>query len=881
MGSFFPRRLVSRLLLVITGTVFVASLLMAWTIYGLLETNLLGRFDAQAKTNTQIISGLLKQKFLVLESAISFILGDRGFRDGVFYADVTGDPQKLKDYLTASNSRLGVSVSELLEKGGKVLASTDETFVKGQSPEEIKIIQQAIEGSEPATRLLRRGDNFFIFSTRRFKFDNLPTSIFVLNSWIFLDDNWAAHVSSLIHMDVSLFADRLVSASNLSKQTGKTWEKLSEKMHKDGFVEHKIEKQNHRMYVCPLPVLGFEAPGTLAVGSSMAEIRYIILKAGKLLAAQIGFLTSIMVIFLIWFTSQLTRSFRNLVSSTRSISSKGPEQFTEVKIKLSDPEEIVVLSETINQMARALKDRLLRLSEANLKLEEYSSDRQAILANITSASPFAVVMANNEGVIRVWNEAAQALFGWSPDDMINQKTLSTVLTEEGARETQRFLGRLPNERVVQGEIQGLNKNGISFPAEVTLTDVTSSQGKNLGRVFIYRDLREIRKLEGAVLQAEKMAVVGQLAGSIAHDLNNQLTPVRGYLEMILSELDTNNPIRPMLIETNQAAMRSVEIVQRLLNFSKPSAQNKKLVDVKLLMSEIKKMLPQFVPATIETHVRVDPDLWKIYGNETELQTVIVNLIVNARDAMPSGGRMSIRAENTHAGGVTVSRGVLVLPHVVVSIVDSGSGMAPEVMKRIFEPFFSTKGREKGTGLGLSMAHSIVKAHEGWIDISSEVGKGSSFQFYLPAVDSQEEADNKTAAASDEGADLPKGQGLVLFVDDEDRIRTMGKTFLEKLGYSVLLAKDGSDAVEKYVENQAKIVAVVSDMTMPRMSGGQMLLEILGTNPNAKVILASGYTEEGTHDDLIKKGAADFIQKPYRIQQLAKSLHHHTSGQSSP
>lgn len=394
---------------------------------------------------------------------------------------------------------------------------------------------------------------------------------------------------------------------------------------------------------------------------------------------------------------------------------------------------------------------------------------------------------------------------------------------------------------------------------------------------------ELEQSQAKLLQAQKMESLGQLAASVAHDLNNQLTPVRGYLDMILMQMDPKDPNQPLLDEVNQAALRSIDIVQRLVNFSKPSTKKKVVMRAEPLIEEIRKMLPQMVPASIECHVTVEKGLWSICGNETELQTVVVNLIGNARDAMPNGGSLTLRVENAHVGGLTVSHGLLTAPYVAISVVDSGTGMAPEVIQRIFEPFFSTKGRAKGTGLGLSMAFNIIKAHDGWLDVSTEVGKGSAFQVYLPAIVDASASPTDTSAAptmakpddlKEKARDLPKGKGLILFVDDEERIRAMGKIFLESLGYSVMLAKDGSDAVEKYVEHQANIIGVVSDMTMPRMGGRQMLKEILGINPKAVLILASGYTDDGTHDSLVALGAAEFIQKPYTIQLLAKTLHDH-------
>ena len=296
-----------------------------------------------------------------------------------------------------------------------------------------------------------------------------------------------------------------------------------------------------------------------------------------------------------------------------------------------------------------------------------------------------------------------------------------------------------------------------------------------------------------------------------------------------------------------------------------------LIDVEVFLEEIKKMLPSCVPAAIETQVAVESGLWPIHGNMAELRIVIASLIMNACDAMPDGGRLAIRAEKAMAGAAAAGPGKPPKPCVAISVNDSGCGMTPQVMNHLFEPSFSTKSRAKSTDLGLSTALSIVKAHDGWIDVSTELGKGSVFQVYIPAF--VEPSKPREPAAPDAAGHPkpPRGQGTILYADDEERIRTMAKVFLENLGYSVMLAKDGSDAVEQYMENQDRITAVVSDMTMPRMTGRQMLLEILGTNPKAVVVLTSGYTDEGAREELVGLGAAGFIQKPYTIMVLAAAL----------
>ncbi len=394
----------------------------------------------------------------------------------------------------------------------------------------------------------------------------------------------------------------------------------------------------------------------------------------------------------------------------------------------------------------------------------------------------------------------------------------------------------------------------------------------------------LKESEAKLAQMQKAESVGLLARSIAHDLNNQLTPVKGYLDMLLMQVDAKDPNYEILMGISQATQRSIDIVRRLDTFSRPPDLKKQVLKLEHLIEEIARTFPQVVPSTIQPYVIIEPGLKTVLADEAELKKVIVALIANACDAMPKAGKLTIRVENGHAGGVTVSHGTLAKPHVVISVVDSGEGMTPEALRRVFEPFFSTKRGAEGAGLGLSMAYQIAKAHDGWIDVSTELGKGTAFQIYLPAYIDPNTLANlapgpKTMKEAANEPDLPRGSGKILFVDDEERIRTMGEIFLERLGYSVDYAIDGQDAVEKYAKDPSQFVAVISDMTMPRMNGRQMLKDILEINPRAIVILSSGYTDEGTHDDLIRLGAADFISKPYTIRAFAQSIHRCLAKQS--
>lgn len=375
-----------------------------------------------------------------------------------------------------------------------------------------------------------------------------------------------------------------------------------------------------------------------------------------------------------------------------------------------------------------------------------------------------------------------------------------------------------------------------------------------------KEIAERKKVEGQLLQSQKMETVGTLAGGIAHDLNNQLTPVRGYLDLILQQTGSNSPDYSYLLEASQAATRCTEVIGRLMNFSRSSSQEKNLLSVQAILEEVKTLLSKFLSKSILVKVAYPADIWPVFGNDTEIDTIFMNLAANARDAMREGGDLSIEAQNIQIHG----------PHVVFSVKDSGGGMPESVMDKIFEPFFTTKEKGEGTGLGLAMVFKIVKDHQGWIEVSSVIGKGTCFQIYMPAKPGAQVPLKETQKGLIPPNLLGHGE-KILFVEDEESIRNMGRAFLERLGYEVLLACDGQEAFKIYQEKPTEVDAVIMDMAMPKQGGKITLMKMIELNPSVKIILASGYTSDGLPQDLIKLGAVAFLHKPYTVVPLARIL----------
>ena len=523
-----------------------------------------------------------------------------------------------------------------------------------------------------------------------------------------------------------------------------------------------------------------------------------------------------------------------------------------------------------NMLERSLDFSSQELFQANSDMRA----EKALLENIISNVPHFVFWKDRNSAYLGCNQQFAKVAGLArPEDIVGKTDYDLAWKKEEADffravDKEVMTSGQPMLNIEESQLQADGKQAILLTSKVPLRNAS---GEVVGILGVFADITERKKMEAHLMQSQKMETMGTLAGGIAHDLNNQLTPLIGYIDLVLRMTLSDAQTHPFLIEANRSALRCAEVVQRLVNFSKPSSQKKTPLKMDEILEELKNLLPRFLPSTIHSEIICQDDIWSVDGNETELHTVLVNLITNARDAMPRGGSLEISARNVqHMKEVAVGREPRTGSYIVLSVKDSGAGMTSEVLDRIFEPFFTTKKRDKGTGLGLPMVFNIIRDHGGWIDVSSQLGKGSIFQIYLPARTGVETDESHNSFVNGLQA-APTGHGTILVADDEEAIRNLAKLFLEKLGYEVLLAKDGEEAIQTYENHQREIAAVVLDMTMPKLTGRDTFKTILEINPSAKIILASGYTDEGSSKQLLEEGACDFLQKPYTIQPLAQAV----------
>lgn len=401
------------------------------------------------------------------------------------------------------------------------------------------------------------------------------------------------------------------------------------------------------------------------------------------------------------------------------------------------------------------------------------------------------------------------------------------------------------------------------------TPVLDEHGNIAGVLGIFWDVTDQRNLEAQLRQAHKMEAVGQLAGGIAHDFNNLLTGILGNLSLAIADLPAGNPSRELLTNAEVAALRAAELTRQMLGFSRRTPLRPQPLDLNAAIEETVRLLRRTFDPRIQVEVKAAPDLWKAEGDAGQIGQVLMNLCLNARDAMPRGGALTLETANVTLDATGARSSIEGRPgeFVLLRICDTGIGMAPEVQEHIFEPFFTTKEPGKGTGLGLAMVFGIVKQHQGWIQCTSEVGQGTVFDIYLPRL-------AVTAAPSAAPAALDGvrgGRETILLADDEEVVGRLGQTILERHGYRVLTAADGAEAVEIYRRQPDDIDLVILDLAMPRLSGAEALSELRTINPVVRVLISSGYSSDEDLRAVERAGVLGFVAKPYRPADLARRV----------
>jgi two-component system, cell cycle sensor histidine kinase and response regulator CckA len=469
------------------------------------------------------------------------------------------------------------------------------------------------------------------------------------------------------------------------------------------------------------------------------------------------------------------------------------------------------------------------------------------------------------------NEAAIRMLGYSRDELRRMNIKDIVDPDYLSVVQENLRKKIQNGVKTTGpyEILVRSKDGAPLWLEVT-SRVMTKDGEPVAVHGTARDVTERKRLEVRLLQASKMEAIGTLAGGLAHDFNNLLQIVLGYADLIVigKEKQEKDYQRARLI--HDAAMRGRDLVNRILTFSRRVETKPRPIDLNHELNQVDQLLRRTIPKMIEIELRLADNLRSINADPTQIEQILLNLAVNAAHAMPEGGRLVFETKNVRLDEEYCRTHLETKPgeYVLLTVSDTGHGMEKEILDRVFEPFFTTKDRGEGTGLGLSMVFGIVKSHDGHISCDSKPGAGTVFKIYFPA------AEVETAWDPEATLLMPSfGTETILLVDDEKAIRDLGNEILTAVGYTVLVASTGLEALDMYVKARDEISMVILDLIMPQMGGKQCLEELLKINPKLKVLIASGYSADVSTEESLASGARGFVRKPYNMKQLLSAVRH--------
>jgi PAS domain S-box-containing protein len=498
------------------------------------------------------------------------------------------------------------------------------------------------------------------------------------------------------------------------------------------------------------------------------------------------------------------------------------------------------------------------------------------LATVVKDSNDAITIQDFEGRITAWNRGAELMYGFSEEEAL-QMNIGRLTSPDKEVEQKEFTRRLiAGEAITSLETQRVAKDGRILDIWMTVTKLVDDTGKPIGIASTERDIterkrveQEMRTLEDQLRQSQKMEAIGQLAGGIAHDFNNLLTVIKGYSQLSLMELKEGDPLKPNIEEVQKAADRAAGLTRQLLAFSRRQVMEMRVLDPNTLLRDLDKMLRRIIGEDIELVTLLADDLGTVKADAGQIEQVVMNLAVNARDAMQKGGKLTIETANVELDENYARNHIAVKPgpYVMLSVSDTGVGMTPEVRDRVFEPFFTTKEKGKGTGLGLSTVYGIVKQSGGNIWVYSEPNHGTAFKIYLSRVDEPlEEVGEKGVK---EG--LPRGSETVLVVEDEEEVRKLAVQILRRQGYTVLEASQGNEASHICEQHKGPIHLMVMDVVMPGMTGRELAKSLEPHHPEMQVLYMSGYTDNAiVHHGILEKGLS-FLQKPFTLEGLVRKV----------
>ena len=515
-----------------------------------------------------------------------------------------------------------------------------------------------------------------------------------------------------------------------------------------------------------------------------------------------------------------------------------------------------------------LLERSIRYAVERKQAEQRIREQAQLLDEARDA----ILAYDLDGEIVYWNKGAERLTGWSEEEILGERAHACLYDPDQKDKLQRCHETMMEEGEWTGELRMRTADGEECVVESRWTLVRDSTGAPKQVLVINTDITERKRLESQFLRSQRMESIGRLVGGIAHDLGNLLMPITLGVKVLRRRLDTaDEKTERTLSMIQQSAARGADMVEQVLAFARGVEGERVALDLGAIVEEVENITDETFPDDITVEIHVPEDLRQVVGDATQIQQVLMNLCVNARDAMPDGGTLTIEARTVSFDTAEAQRTLDAEPgdYVQVRVQDTGTGMPDEVADKIFEPFFSTKEEGEGTGLGLSTAYSIVKSHEGFIDVESEEGVGTTFRVHLPVAADEETEDGHNRPPSATRAE-PTGGERVLVVDDEEFILETAQQTLENEGYAVATAAGAREALEWVESQDGAVDAVITDLRMPDMDGLALIRALHAQYPALPIVAVSGLAD-GRTEEALNAGAHAFLAKPITAEKLQEAL----------
>jgi PAS domain S-box-containing protein len=542
------------------------------------------------------------------------------------------------------------------------------------------------------------------------------------------------------------------------------------------------------------------------------------------------------------------------------------EFHTEFRVRW--PDEQVRNIEAHGIVLRAADGAAVRMIGVNWDITERKLIDRRLLqqAELLDLAQDAIMVRDIDGRIEFWNRGAQAIYGWTSDEAVGKLASKLLFTDPEKHDL--ALKCMIETGEWSGELHQIRKGGTQVIVASRWTLLSDQDGLPQCMLVINSDVTEQKKMETQFLRAQRLESIGTLASGVAHDLNNILSPILLSVPLLRDDLSPETR-ESILCDLESSAQRGTEIVRQVLTFARGAEGDRVLVQPVHLIKEMSHFAHESFPKSIQISTLYPEEPWSIEADPTQLHQVLMNLCLNARDAMPDGGELEISMENTLVDEpfAATMPGANAGPHVLIEVSDNGIGIPQAIIGRIFDPFFTTKGIGKGTGLGLSTCIGIVKSHGGFINIYSEEGIGTTFQVYLPAAER-----GAVETPEDTAAVIRPGQGeLLLLVDDERSIRNMASAILQKHGYQVVVAADGFEAITIFAARRSEVDAVITDITMPLMDGITLIRTLRNINPSIIVLASTGQNDDKRKRELTDLSVPVCLTKPYSKRNLLTAV----------